>query len=846
MKLNIFLFLTLISCCASAHDRDSNLLWQRFSTPAPDTRTKVWWFHGETESTKEGMDADLREFRDKGIGGVVWYDQVHSPAAGAAGSMTPEWWESLKYAARRAAGEGLSFEVALSNGYVAGGPWITPELAMKRTAWVDTLITADSPGEIEITIPAPHRNFRDIATVLFPDRPENAPIPFADATVSLHDGDSFVTVMDMGSPVTIYGISYDVNPRGKGSTGSMNIPGDPQERYFGAKYIDLPPIGQLQWSDDSINWHTATPLLPVESVIGHKSRLRSISFPPCRGRWWRIVYQDWMDAEGLHSKLDVKNVRLHPRDIVDNSEVQSGLRTEVTYPHPTGGSFCAIPPADIRDVTRHLDGNTLRLQLTPGSWRIIRMGYQPTGSRTKHGRKNALGLEADVMSAKAAKVQFDNYFRAIHDTLASIGYPPAGVAADSHEAGIQNWTEGFERRFALDNGYDITPWLPALAGYIVGDREATDRVLRDFRRTVASTIASEFYGTLASLADSLRVTFTSQAMLNIANDNIASRGRAQKPQGEFWAYQTDGNYDCLDAASAAHLYGHDIASAEAFTDTPYSTTWDELRRIANLAYCKGINEFVVCASSHQPWANRKYDDSASLHPYVYHRYHPDWAESQNFWDYQARSATMLREGKPVVDLCVYIGEDPPLKTFAYRLPTMPEGYKFDVCTLDALLNRMSASPDSLLTVKGGMTYRALIVQDRTFLSPKALAKIDSLAAAGVPVVRCDRGEDVAATLGRHGVKPDLTFRSAARPDDSLHYFHRKSETHDIYFVYNHSPHHYSSLVRPASTVNGRTEIWNPLELTRKEAPLTPSGEIALSLQPYESCFIVITREENGK
>ncbi|MDE6823953.1 MAG: hypothetical protein K2J27_04400 [Duncaniella sp.] len=843
MKLHSFILFASLSLSVFAQETTgSQHLWQRFSNPTSDTRTKVWWFHGETESTKKGMDADLREFSDKGVGGVVWYDQVHSSGSGAVGSMTPEWWENVKYAAGRAAAEGLSFEVALSNGYVAGGPWITPELAMKRTVWVDTLIIVDKEKALDITLPKPHRHFRDIATLIFPYRPENSPITFADATVSLRDGASAEAVIDLGKPMTIRGITYDVNPRGKGSTGSMNIPGDPQERYFGAKYIDLPPIGTLQWSDDSLNWHTAAALLPVESVIGHKSRLRSISFPPCCGRWWRITYQDWMADEGLHNKLDVKNVRLHLRDIIDNAEVQTGLRTEVTYPHPIGGSLCAVIPETIRNVTHLLDCDTLSMTLPASSWRIIRMGYQPTGSRTKHGRKNALGLEADVMSAQAAKVHFDNYFKVIHDSLASIGYPPAGVTADSHEAGIQNWTEGFEKRFERDNGYDITPWLPAFAGYIVGDRETTDKVLRDFRRSVASTIASEFYGTIASLADSLGVTFTSQAMLNIDNDNIVSRGRAHKPQGEFWAYQTDGNYDCLDAASAAHLYGHPIASAEAFTDTPYSETWDELRRIANLAYCRGINEFVVCASSHQPWPDRKYDDSATQHPYVYHRYHPDWNNSRDFWDYQARCTSMLREGEPVVDLCVYIGEDPPLKTFAYRLPAMPEGYNFDVCTLDALLNRMSASSDSLLNVDGGMTYRALVVQDRTFLSPRSLAKIDSLAEAGVPVVRCDRGEDVGATLSRYGLKPDLAFRSAARPDDCLRYFHRKSSTHDIYFVYNHSPRPYSSAVRPAPTVNGTTEIWNPLKLTREKAPLTPSGEIALSLQPYESCFIVIPHD----
>lgn len=39
-------------------------------------------------------------------------------------------------------------------------------------------------------------------------------------------------------------------------------------------------------------------------------------------------------------------------------------------------------------------------------------------------------------------------------------------------------------------------------------------------------------------------------MLNILTDNIEFRGHASKPQGESRAYQKNGNYDCLDTASA--------------------------------------------------------------------------------------------------------------------------------------------------------------------------------------------------------------------------------------------------------------------------------------------------------
>ena len=814
-------------------------LWERFCHPADEARTKLWWFHGETVTTKAGIDADLAAFKEKGVGGVVFYDQVHGAAEGAFPAMSPEWWEMLKYAALRAKELGLSFEVAASNGYVAGGPWITPEFGMRKIAVVDTVIRLDRPRRLSVRLASDNADFRDIATLLVPERPEYCERVMSSGVLRLQDGEAAEIRYDAGRPVTVSAVSYSTNPRGKGSTGSMNIPGKPQERYFGAGFIELPPVGELEYSLDGRNWTAAAPLPAVENVLGHKSRERTVSFPEVRGRYFRVRLHDWMDAEGTFNVLEIGDVRLSPRDRIDNWQVKSGLRTEVSYPHPEGGDKGAFDPRELRDVSGQADADgRLTLTLGRGTWRILRFGHVPTGGRTKNGRRNLLGLEADVLSADAAKLHFDNYFGPICDTLEAIGCKPAGMCMDSHEAGIQNWTRGFERRFKALRGYDLVPWLPVLVGYVVGDRRQSEQVLLDFRKTIAETIASEYYGTFEWLCRERGVSYTSQAMQNIEMDNIRNRGVVDKPQGEFWTYQTNGNYDCLDAASSAHLYGHPVASGEAFTDTPYDVSWDELLRIANLAYCRGINEFAVCASSYQPWADRKYDDSASAHPYVFHRLHPEWDSVGPFWEYQARCAQLLREGVPVVDLCVYLGEDLPIKTMAYKLPEMPEGCNFDVCTIDALMNRFSAE-GGMLAVQGGMRYRALVVQDRTYLSPEALQKIEALAREGVPVIRCDRGETVAAGLAEAGIAPDLGFKSAALPDDRLCFFHRSADGAEIYFIYNHSAAPYDASVTPRCGTGPGAEFWDPRTLGRTAAAVNADGSVRLRLAPYESTFLII-------
>lgn len=838
------LFLLLAIILPSYAEED---LWSKFLEPKREARTKVWWFHGETETTENGIDADLEAFRDSGIGGVVFYDQVHGNAEGAFDAMSPDWWRTLKYAAQKAKELDLTFEVAASNGYVAGGPWITPELGMQQVAVIDTILFVDKTQTYNINLSHSDPNFRQVATVLFPETSDFPGYVFEPSLQILLDNEETIFTLDTGCPKEVCAISYTVNPRGKGSTGSMNIPGIPQERYFGALYSELPPIGTLEYSIDGKEWFTVTELPAIESVIGHKSRERTVSFPSVYGQLYRVRIHDWMDQDGKFNKLQIGNLRLSTRDLIDNWQVKTGIRTEVTYPHPEGGDYGAILRHSVRDVTPQTDDNdTLHITLNRGIWHILRFGHIPTYGRTKHGRRNLLGLEADVMSATAAKIHYENYFKAICDTLRSAGCEVIGMCMDSHEAGIQNWTPGFELRFAEQRGYEITSWLPVLAGYIVNSRNESEQVLQDFRLTIAEMIASDFYGTLASLCRADEVTFTSQAMINIDNDNILSRSYADKPQGEFWAYQTDGNYDCLDAASAAHLYGLPIASGEAFTDTPYSATWNELLRIANLAYCRGINEFAVCASSYQPWMDHKYDDSTSAHPYIFHRHNPAWESVRPFWDYQARCTTLLREGEPIVDFCIFLGEDFPSKTFAYKLPVIPEGYNFDVCTRDALMNRFSAA-DGEIAVEGGMRYRALVVQDHSFCSPEALQKIEELVDEGVPVIRCNRGEDVGERLIGLGIIPDIglnyfddetRIHMANLTNGRVCFFHRQLPSADIYFLYNHSENPFdgtATLRTPFATA----EKWDPKTITRLPIEMDSDKTLQLHLDPYESTFIVI-------
>lgn len=789
-------------------------LWNSFINPDNEARTKLWWFHGETETTKEGIDADLQAFKEAGIGGVVFYDQTHGSQEGAFPALSPSWWEMIKYAALKAKELGLTFDVASTNGYVAGGPWIKPENGMKK-------IVTIRPGE---TAP---KGFRKLMTISSPIPEESDFIDtlILNERITLTDNSTYQVAADFDTPKEIRTLSYVVKPRGKGAYGSMNIPGSPQKDYFGAGYILFPPMGTFEKSNDGENWTVVTELRGIEDVIGHKSNQRTINFPPVKARHFRLNIHDWQGPSEKHNTIYIDNVRLMSYDMTDNWQQKSGLRSEI----PSVGS-----------VEENSDFRPFAGDIT--------IGFGPTGGHAKHGRSQIVWQgdtltaktwpEADVLSAKAAELHYNSYFKVISDSLAAIGCRPAGMQVDSHEAGIANWTEMMPEHFMRLRGYDIMPWIPALGGYIVKSRKETDKFLCDFRQTISELVREQFYGTLDSLCRRDGVTLTSQAMLGCVNDNIASRGKVAKPQGEFWGYQKDGNYDCLDAASAAHLYGKKIASGEAFTDSPYffpddddndweERGWHELLRIANLAYCKGINEFVVCASSYQPWLDKKYDDDASAHPYIFHRHNPAWDKSRDhFWEYQARCASLLQQGHPVVDILVLLGDDLPAKTMAYKLPIIPEGYNFDVCTPASLRRWMDS--DSEFSPQ----YKVLTVQDRSIITEDDEKMMTGLEKRGMLIVRCDKGENIAKAVEKAGIAPDMKISSDNRPDSKVHFCHRATDKADIYFAYNHSETPYEAPLT-LRTDRKKIELWNPLTASRSKL----KGK-RLSLPPHSATFII--------
>src|SRR5690348_18372235 len=127
----------------------------------------------------------------------------------------------------------------------------------------------------------------------------------------------------------------------------------------------------------------------------------------------------------------------------------------------------------------------------------MRFGYSLTRAKKRPARPAGLGYEVDKLNPQYVK----HYLHGYLDSLSRVLGPLFGnelhyMTLDSWEAGMQNWTDGMLEAFHKKRGYDPTPYLPVLAGHVVGDAEISDRFLWDFRRTLADIFAENFYGTV--------------------------------------------------------------------------------------------------------------------------------------------------------------------------------------------------------------------------------------------------------------------------------------------------------------------------------------------------------------
>lgn len=872
MKKRIGTWIFGLLATATASTAQSSLEWG-FDHPQDSARTKVWWFHGETVGIHEGITADLEAFKKAGVGGVIYYDQVHGDGEGAFKVFSPEWWDEIIFSSQEAKRIGINFEANSSNGYVAGGRWITPDKSMQRLASQDMMLEVDGKTpDVKFQLPArktPGNWQKTVAVLAVPYNEQlmgdSRQVFSEDSVVKLSDPKQthYITI-DFGKAFTARCITYVTGARGKARTSSMQVPkshfemhptnGIYQEgSFFGCGYRNLPDIGELQVSDDGVNYRKVCSLRPKYQNLGG-SKEQTLAFPTTKGRYFRIMLTGWASGMKSDDQLAFGNVVISSRACVDVWQEKASFVSELmeTDRTPQYTKDEVIDFSQAIDLTSSCDdkGVVMWKNCPKGKWLVLRLFAASTGGHTKHGRKEALGFECDKLSVDGARLQWQSYVKPIIDTLRAHNGLLTGICMDSHEAGPQNWTASMPQEFRTLRGYDMQKYLPVMAGYMVGSAEESAQFLFDLRHTINDLITDRYFGEFNRLCRSEGLVLTAQAIggaLCMAGDAVGVKRLVDKPQAEFWGYQTEGNYDIKDCSSAAHLYGKQIASGEAYTDVTYKHTLADIKNLADYAYAYGINEFVVCAVAYQPWVRGRSPlkiSTANGRQYVLNRLNTLWPVSKPFWDYQARCSWMLRQGKPVSDFCLYLGDDIPVRILGHKLPAFPQGYDFDAFTTDALKNRMTAK-NGRIVLPDGVSYSMMILpSDGRGEREEVRELIETFRRQGVPVYDPQTdNRSLSEAIREAGLVPDVDAPKAK----SLYFCHRKTDNEDIYFLNNHSDKDVSDCFR-FRTEASLAELWNPV--TGERTPLAMTAEknrttIDLTLHARESYFIILSNQKNS-
>jgi hypothetical protein len=451
------------------------------------------------------------------------------------------------------------------------------------------------------------------------------------------------------------------------------------------------------------------------------------------------------------------------------------------------------------------------------------------------------------------------------------------IHIDSWEAGGQNWTATFPAEFRARRGYDLRPWLPVLAGRVVGSAELSERFLWDVRMTVSEMIQDNYAGRLKELVRAHGLKLSIEAYGRLCIDNLAYAGMSDMPMGEFWARGTakfpvpragtgsGGNPSSSKAmASAAHVYGKPVVGAESFTsdrgwrDHPFI-----LKAIGDQAFCRGINRMIFHLSAHQPYANMVPGLTHRSNGEHFQRYNTWWEYSRPWVEYLTRSQYLLQQGRFVADVCYWFAEGAPVDDDDMKLE-LPKGYDFDYCS-SAVVLQMSVK-EGRIVLPSGMSYRYLrlpetdrmtlplarkirelvdagarVIGDKRLKGapgltdyPRGDAELEQIAAALWDANRVMSGKTVAEVFTQDRLQPDFE-------GGDLHYLHRRVRETDIYFV-SHQEDRPLDATCTFRVAGKQPELWDPETGAIRELPAFTEREgrisVPLRFEPMQSWFVV--------
>ncbi|MBQ7195528.1 MAG: hypothetical protein IJS07_07835, partial [Bacteroidales bacterium] len=568
--LPVCLFLCLFLAFSSFSAVGTELSVQSFQNPPEDCKPWVYWFWVNGNLSREGITADLEAMKNAGIGGVIIMEVDKGEPKGLYPFASEPWRELFSFMLGEA--KRLCLKVNMNNdgGWCgSGGPWIPVDKSMQKVVWSETAVQGPCRIKANLSQPAAVDGYyRDITVLAFP-----TPAKGEEGISALNPK---VTSNAKSEPFHTFRM-LDRDPRTQ-----VPFPRPVRESpvYVDFEFSEEVPVCGMTITLGGKNWILEGKLQGLDRDGGYcdikpfKGFAPSITidFPEQSFRKYRLLLIEASKPGEQMKTIGISGVDFC-RDRINCIEQKSMAAPPINtvnmlacYPDASEG--VPVPVGEVRDISDRMNGDgELDWEVPSGDWTILRIGHTTTG-KTNHTSPHAgVGYECDRLRKDASTLHFEKLIGSLADESPwAVGNTFVSTHIDSWESGSQNWTPEYIREFKDRRGYDPTPYLPVIAGKIIGSREISERFLWDFRKTISELMLENYTDNISSLAHGKGLNLSIEAYRRCLTDELTYAGRADEPIAEFWAWpRYNFDYACTEMASSAHIYGKNIVGAEAFT-----------------------------------------------------------------------------------------------------------------------------------------------------------------------------------------------------------------------------------------------------------------------------------------
>ncbi len=889
-----------------------------FRTPPDSIKPGIYWYWLSDNISEEGVERDLEAMAKVGIGrayiGNIGLDSSETPY-GKVKLFSNEWWRITEKALSTASKLGIDIGIFNSPGWSqSGGPWVKPDEAMRYLAAKEFHV--EGPKRINEKLEVPYQNFQNVAVLAFPEPKDDEKdiTKFQPKITSYIITDSGKIELKNSEEMLDGNLNTEtVFPNNVSSNDSIEINID-VEKQFTARSITLYPAHNAFRINCELQAFENNTYQTIKNFEIDRSRSWPslgfipygpvcISFPKIKSKKFRLILSKdtsnpFMSTESVLAGSGFAEIEISSAPRVTRY-IEQQLGKLYQNPHPLWDSYqwkaqldsknkeLLIDPSKVLNISKFLskDG-TLEWNVPKGKWIILQTGMVPTGVTNAPADPEGRGLEVDKMSRVDIKNHFDAFIGKIlkripADKRKTFKY----VVADSYETGSEDWTDEFAKIFKKNYGYDPLPWLPVLTGRVVGTEDESSRFLWDVRRLIANLIAYNYVGGLRDISHrhNLNIWLENYGHWGFPAEFLMYGGQSDEVSGEFWAEPPLGSIELRDASSAAHIYGKNKVWAESFTAAgeAYWRYPELLKKRLDWAFTEGINSTLLHVYISQPYENRRPGVNAGFGT-EFNRFNTWFFQAKSFIDYIRRCNFMLQQGKPVVDVAYFIGEDAPVMR-GVRDPDLPKGYSFDYINAEVIEKSLSVK-NGRLVLPDGISYRMMVLPKLKTMRPELLRKIRDLVKEGAVIlgpppksspslhnypVADQEVKRIASELwgnvdgekvqyqryGKGMVILGMNMKSAlnmikVNPDfkvdesDSVLFIHRKLSNSDIYFITNQSDQTIN--INPEFRVIGeQPELWDAISGTIRRLPFFTQNEngisVPIKMAPHQSWFVVFDK-----